>query len=244
MLSNNEVIGDNFRIRAYRTAIASLKKLDFRVVSVDDIKERHGFGERITAKISEILLTGKLRASEITSDKIETMRLFQGVYGVGANAAERFWSLGFRTLDDLRNYDGLTIAQKIGLKHYDDLRDRIPRDEVQKIGDVVLSLLHILDSESEGHIMGSFRRGTADCGDIDILITHPRKDARLLQDLLEKIRKTNPQFLIVDLMEVKLNQTIYRGICRLDGGRARRLDLLFVPYHEMGAACMRSVFEI
>lgn len=52
---------------------------------------------------------------------------------------------GFRTLDDIRTKAHLTNSQKIGLKHYDDFLDRMPREEAAAIEKVVMHLnwLHI-----------------------------------------------------------------------------------------------------
>lgn len=47
---------------------------------------------------------------------------------------------GFRTLEDIRTKAHLTNTQKIGLKHYDDLLDRMPREEAGAIEKVVSSM--------------------------------------------------------------------------------------------------------
>lgn len=47
---------------------------------------------------------------------------------------------GFRTLEDIRTKAHLTNTQKIGLKHYDDFLDRMPREEAAAIEKVVIRL--------------------------------------------------------------------------------------------------------
>ena len=44
---------------------------------------------------------------------------------------------GWRTLDDIRQHAKLNGQQEIGLKHYDDILERMPRDEAQEIADTV-----------------------------------------------------------------------------------------------------------
>lgn len=66
----------------------------------------------------------------------------------------------------------LDRAQQIGLDCYDDIQEEIPRDEVESIGQLVIEAFHSISSvPGEGSIMGSYRRGKASSGDVDILIT-------------------------------------------------------------------------
>jgi DNA polymerase IV (family X) len=64
---------------------------------------------------------------------------------------------GFRTLEDLKAKANLTRQQKIGLKHFDDIQDRMPREEVEQIAAVVCRtaintyrLPYVLDSWLQG----------------------------------------------------------------------------------------------
>lgn len=61
---------------------------------------------------------------------MQTISLFGEVWGVGPATALKLYDKGHRTLDDLRNDDSLTNAQKLGLKYFDDIRQRVPRHEV------------------------------------------------------------------------------------------------------------------
>lgn len=49
---------------------------------------------------------------------------------------------GFRTLEDIRTKATLTHMLRIGLKHYDDFLDRMPRCEVTAIEKTVRNRLH------------------------------------------------------------------------------------------------------
>lgn len=52
------------------------------------------------------------------------------MWGIGPATALRLYEKGYRTLDDLQKEESLTNAQKIGLKYFDDIKQRIPRNEV------------------------------------------------------------------------------------------------------------------
>lgn len=58
------------------------------------------------------------------------MTLFGEVWGIGPATALKLYEKGHRRLDDLKNEDSLTSAQKLGLKFFDDIKKRVPRDEV------------------------------------------------------------------------------------------------------------------
>jgi replicative superfamily II helicase len=50
---------------------------------------------------------------------------------LGPRGAEKLYQKGIKSIEDLRkNEDLLTSMQKIGLKYYEDFKERIPREEV------------------------------------------------------------------------------------------------------------------
>ena len=67
----------------------------------------------------------------------------------------------------------LTRNAKIGVQFYEDFLEKISRNEVEVIGNIVINKCKELMPLSEVSIMGSFRRGQMFSGDVDILITHP-----------------------------------------------------------------------
>lgn len=62
--------------------------------------------------------------------KVRTISLFGEVWGIGPATALKLYEKGHRTLEDLKNEDSLTHSQRLGLKYFDDIRTRIPRQEV------------------------------------------------------------------------------------------------------------------
>ena len=86
-----------------------------------------------------------------------------------------FFSLvqGLKSLDDLAECGNLNRQQTIGLKYYDEFLERMPRDEAQEIGKVVIDTAHSIDTGLQCMVCGSFRRGKPTCGDVDVLVSHP-----------------------------------------------------------------------
>ena len=96
-------------------------------------------GAKIAAKIWEMISSGRLlKAEELSgSEQTTTITLFLGVWGAGPATAQTWFSQGFRSLEDLTNKASLTRHQKVGLRLYEDLNQRIPSDEVAIIHQTV-----------------------------------------------------------------------------------------------------------
>ena len=52
--------------------------------------------------------------------------MFGEVWGIGPATALKLYEKGHRTLDDLKDETSLTNAQRLGLKYFDDIKQRIP----------------------------------------------------------------------------------------------------------------------
>ncbi|KAI5437174.1 DNA polymerase lambda isoform X2 [Lathyrus oleraceus] len=232
-------LGEDRRSFSYYKAISVIEKLSFKIESVDQIKNLPSIGKSMKDHIQEIITTGKLSKLEHfeIDEKVQTISLFGEVWGVGPATALKLYDKGHRTLDDLRNDDSLTNAQKLGLKYFDDIRQRVPRHEVQemeqilqKVGEDVLPGVIIICG-------GSYRRGKATCGDIDIIITHP--DGTSHKGFLPKFVKClkDMNFLREDLIFSTHSEEgtdsgvdTYFGFCTYPGRELRhRIDLKVYP---------------
>lgn len=115
-------------------------------------------------KIDEIMESGHLRKLDHIGEAVPVLELFTNIWGAGAKTAQLWYQQvkltsstenmslrnnltrlnvfkGFRTLEDIRTKAHLSSTQKIGLKHYDDFLDRMPREEAAAIEKVVKCLL-------------------------------------------------------------------------------------------------------
>ncbi|XP_047281047.1 DNA polymerase lambda isoform X16 [Homo sapiens] len=201
-----------------------------------------GIGKRMAEKIIEILESGHLRKLDHISESVPVLELFSNIWGAGTKTAQMWYQQGFRSLEDIRSQASLTTQQAIGLKHYSDFLERMPREEATEIEQTVQKAAQAFNSGLLCVACGSYRRGKATCGDVDVLITHPdgRSHRGIFSRLLDSLRQEG--FLTDDLVSQEENgqQQKYLGVCRLPGPgrRHRRLDIIVVPYSEFACALL------
>lgn len=225
-----------FKARAYGKVVGQLKGLNHPISSMEDVQGIPGIGEKIRAKIEEIITTGSLEAARnIKNDETHVLQnaLLQ-VYGVGPVKAKELVSNypSMRTIDDLRtlvdeNADILNEKQKIGLQYYEDLLERIPRKEMIEHQKHIHKALYKIKRTMHSDIVGSFRRGSADSGDIDALIGYPSKmkEDEAQVHFANFVQKLQDSGYITDILALGPKKCM--AICRLSPtGKARRLDLL------------------
>ena len=234
---------DQWRSMAYRKAIGALRRQTTRIVTRGQALSIAGVGPRLADKIEEIALTDRLRRLENTNATADEriLQLFLGVYGAGIVQASRWLAQGYRSLADLGRRAPLTANQRVGVEHYHDFVQRIPREEVAAHGAVVRDAVQRADPAMQVLIGGSYRRGVRDSGDIDVLITKP--DATACEIRTVMVDTVIPDLFRRGFLQVGLTTTStadgskWHGACQLARGAAwRRIDLLFVPGSELGAA--------
>jgi DNA polymerase IV len=237
---------DPWRTLAYRKAVTTLRRQFVRISSAKEAAALPFIGSRLADKIEEIVLTDRLRRLDSTRDDPtdKVLRLFLGIYGAGLVQASKWIQAGHRTLDDLLANAKLTDSQKVGIEHYHDFATRIPRAEVKAHADYVRDALQRIDPGFQATVMGSYRRGAKDSGDIDMIITKPGATVSTLRGvafhtLVPRLQKNG--FLKVKLATSSSTDdgTKWHGAsCLPSSNRWRRLDLLLVPQEEMGAALL------
>lgn len=240
-------VNDQWRTTAYCKVISTLKRQDTKITTAEEASRLPSIGQRLAQKIEEIVTTDRLRRLEYAQKEPmdEALQLFLGIYGVGNSQAQQWLAQGYRTLDDLRLQAKLTQNQLVGVDHYGDLNTRIPRREVEALGDVVKKAAQQIDAEVEIIIGGSYRRGAESSGDVDLIVAKPNTTSSselcpFLDRLIERLEAE--KFLVARLASSRSQSdgSKWHGCCAHpsinDRPVWRRIDFLLVPETEMGAA--------
>lgn len=244
MVDAYESTADKWRAFGYQKAINALKNCQKEIRTYEEALALPGVGKRLAEKIWEIIDSGELRKLEHfeNDEEVKAAQLFSGIWGVGPETARIWVQQGLRTLDDVRTKAKLTGNQKVGLAHYDDFAERMPREEAAAIVETVVGAVMEFGSGFVAEGCGSYRRGKQTCGDVDVLVTHPDGHSHegLLPKLLAKLHDTG--FLTSDLSvhESQLSHQKYMGVCRLPGAdnKFRRIDVLITHHRHFACALM------
>jgi len=183
-----------------------------------------------------------------TKTKKDILADFQTIYGVGPKQAKKWYDAGLRSIEDI-DVKTCNMNQQIGLKYREELLERIPRSEIMIVEQLIMKWLSILDQINgrkiiRTDIVGSYRRGNPDSGDIDILIT---SEVPTTSTLIQQIRDfflacpssindiinvepyrtyEGENNLFTDIMACGLKKVL--AISQIPGYPHRRIDLLFI----------------
>ena len=214
---------DPWRAYSFTTAASRLRALPFEVNdhhALKRVKSIKGFGSSIMAILQEYVEQKEggdeeeaiddanehsitiRRLENIQSDpQRQILRTMMNIWGVGRVKALEIVNAGYTTIEEIRkDFDrnclrvSINRNQYIGLLCYDDIMEEMDRSEVEQIRNIIQKAIHEVYPQAEVEIMGSYRRGKESCGDIDILIVHPKYQ-----------KKVNPKAFgrIVDSLRVR-----------------------------------------
>jgi DNA polymerase beta len=236
-----------FKARAYGKVINEIRGLDGPIRAYEDLADVKGIGKSIEEKIKEIMLTGHLEAAaKIREDgELDATDSLMKVHGIGpVKAKDLVEKHGIRSYAALRdavekNPKLLNDKQKIGLKYAEDFELRIPRSEMDEHANLLRCAIRGVDKKFDVEIVGSYRRGAQDSGDIDVLM-------RLPADTPEDIIHERFHAVCAALRESDYVTDVlaegdkkFMGVCKAPRRRHyRRLDLLITPWSEYAYAIL------
>ena len=160
--------GEAFRARAYQKAQEFIMSYPNNITSLNDLNGKPGIGPAILERLEEFIVTGSLQIIE--REKNNPVNVLSDVYGIGPKKAQELVEQGITTIQQLRanQHQLLNETQKVGLKYYEDILKRIPRQEIECYNTL---FKNIILENANYEIVGSYRRRAADSGDIDVIVT-------------------------------------------------------------------------
>ena len=227
--------GEPFRARAYQKAQETIMLYPDDITSPEQLKGKPNIGSTIMEKLNEYQETGTLKVLE--REKNNPVNILTDVYGIGPKKAKELVAEGITSIADLRaNQNKLNDVQKVGLKYYEDILKRIPRSEIDQYASVFdtafTKALNDLVGENGSkeksgfEIVGSYRRGAENSGDIDVIIT-------------SETPKLFVQFINILISEKVIVEVLSRGstkclvIAKIPQGESyRRVDFLYTSPEE------------
>lgn len=231
---------ERFRLFGCKKVVGILKALPYKVTlnNCESLKRYSGIGAKTIQKVRGILMTGRCQRldRELKDPQVSAAMAFCKIHMVGPKTAWRL-AASYTSIADLRarGLSALDPVSRIALARYEDLIQRIPREEVLRIEDTVREALHRLLPGAELTTCGSFRRGKASCGDVDILIAPP-PGVEAVDILGRLVCELEGMGFLTDHLTERHRRPhnphkphTYMGICRLPQGLHRRLDLKVYP---------------
>lgn len=251
--SGKNQIKNMFRLKAVQKVLSVIEKFNKNITSSEQLKGIKGIGKKSLLRIDEILKTGKLSEVKINKDSLKylkTIEELEEVFGIGRKKAyELFKKHSIVSIEELQkkvNNKEIELPDNIikGLKYVNKIKEKIPREHITKINNVLKNTLLSIDSMLFGLICGSYRREKSTSNDVDFIIVHTKlitqsdvKKSKInyLNKFITELKKNG---LIIESLTSDDVLTKYMGIGKLTNGEYFRLDLRFVPYESFYPAIL------
>ena len=222
--------GDYIKAKIYRRAHDNLVNYSEPIYKVEELSKLSGFGPGIINLLNEYVSSGKINLLEKERNRPENV--LSEIYGIGPKKARELVNNGITSVSKLReshnnNPKLLNDVQTKGLKYYEDIILRIPRNEIVLYNEIFNKVYDtVKDDTSKYEIVGSYRRGSQTSGDIDLIITSENKD--IFVNFIDKLIEDN---IIIEVLSRGPTKSLV--ICKLDENSiARRVDFLYSTREE------------
>lgn len=248
-----------YRLQTVKRILSIIRKLDFEIKNADDIKNIPGLGAGTARRIQEILEKGQLSELKNKYDKkkqatINSIQELEKIIGIGTSTGKKLVTkYNIRSIDELKKAIAkgkikVSDAILLGLKYYGIVEGNIPRKEISQVEKYLSKEVHGIDPLLEIMVCGSYRRGKATSGDIDVLMYHP--DVKISKEIINPEKygfKPYLEIFVDDLTQKgflldNLTNDNYRikymGFCKYKNNPVRRIDIRFIPYNSLPTATL------
>ena len=225
--------GEPFRARAYQKAQETIMTYSNNITSPSQLKDLPNIGSSIMDKLNEYVKTGTLQ--DLEKEKNNPINILCEIYGVGPKKSQELVLAGIKSINELRirQNELLNDVQKVGLKYYEEIQERIPRSEIEEFKKIFTNIfITDTNTNTKFEIVGSYRRESQTSGDIDVIITG--NTSIVYKKFVDNLLKTG---IILEVLSSGQLKTLV--IAKLPGKHiARRVDFLYAPPDEFAFAIL------
>jgi apurinic endonuclease APN1 len=231
---NAKNIKNKYRIESYKKAIKVINNFKGPIYNSSNVQDLPSIGKGFIEKINSISKTGTLNLYENIKKNnrsvvINAIKLFKNIWGVGDILAKKIVSKKIYNIKELKDAIEkgdlvFTRQQMLGLKYYDDLNEKIPRNEVKVYTDLLKALLK--EYNVTIYNAGSYLAKKKFCGDIDLIISY-NSDYNLVNLKKEIYEIMEKESIIKETLSYGTEKSII--IVKLDNYKYyRKMDIAFV----------------
>lgn len=243
---------DNIRANAYSMAIYQIKRYPYRIKAGKDVAHLDGIGDKMVAKIDDILERGTLKVIEeldikkvVKEHEQKKTSEFESLLGFGPKIIKELDAKGIEHIKDLKDKKiKLTKLQTIGVRYHKDLMKVVSRQEAEYVHKMLDKIYQDMKTTKKDKIIllpaGSFPSGKTESKDIDMLIVKDEENKITMKDMMNYFEnmaefiKKKYGFEIIELISVgKSNTMALIGYEYDDTRRIRHLDLKMTNKNEL-----------
>lgn len=225
-----------FKQKAYKSSIEKILQYG-NIEKLDDISNI-GLGNKIKDKVTHIFSTNsdlpQIQENKIIFDKFQSIKLIESIHNIGhKKATDLVMNHDINTINDLCNNKHLLNQNQIrGLEYHYDINKPIPRKEMDEHNTFITNEISKIYPDMKCNIVGSYRRGSRQSGDIDVIICIP--DDHDGGGIINRIIKEFQKKKYVPKNGIFANgNTKFMGMCKLSNfDTYRRIDLLLTNKFE------------
>ena len=245
---------DEVGVRAYSTSIAAISAYPYEFRRPSEVLSLPGCDTKIANLFAEFLAspTRTLTTASVldTDPVLKILSMFNNIWGVGAKTAREFYyHRQWRDLDDVveHGWNSLSRVQQIGVKYYDEFLAGVPRSETEAIAKTITRHANAVRPEAgydgrgiECVIVGGYRRGKEESGDVDLVLSH--RDETVTKNLVvDLVASLESEHCITHTLALHLTtsardqQTLpYKGDDEASGRHFDSLDKALVVWQDPG----------
>lgn len=227
--------GEAHKAKQYLRARDSIYAYSENITDITQIKNLPGFsnGKGAIYKKLEKYYNSPDNARELPSLLLkmrkDPINIFTKIYGIGPSKAKQLHeTFQIENIEQLKsqlaiNPTLINNVQKVGLKYYDDLLERIPRAEIEVFHEELrIEFCKMNQPTTSFEIVGSYRRGAKSSGDIDVIITDTSNNVSVFKTILDQLKANN---IIIETLSEGKTKSLTIG--KIKNGKPRRIDFLY-----------------